>query len=145
MAVTAAGEAIPNPTHLDRARQGCADSSATRAAGRARTGARASGPRAGGGAARTVVARLHARVANACRDGLHQITSRLVAAYDTLVVEDLNVVGMVTNPRLARHVSDVGMGELRRQLEYKASWHQRRLAVANRWFPPRRCIPRAAW
>lgn len=33
---------------------------------------------------------------------------------------------------LARHVSEVGMGELRRQLDYKSSWSQRRLVVTNR-------------
>ncbi|SQE00136.1 hypothetical protein FMEAI12_6160001 [Parafrankia sp. Ea1.12] len=50
-----------------------------------------------------------------------------------IVVEDLHVAGMVRNRRLARAVSDVGMGEIRRQLDYKTRWYGSRLHVADRW------------
>ena len=49
--------------------------------------------------------------------------------------EDLNVAGMTKNRRLARHVAGVGMGELRRQVEYKTGWSGVRLHIANRWYP----------
>lgn len=51
------------------------------------------------------------------------------------MVEDLNVSGMLKNHRLARHVAGVGMGELRRQIEYKASWAGGHVHVADRWYP----------
>jgi len=51
------------------------------------------------------------------------------------VVEDLNVAGMIKNRRLARHVAGVGMAELRRQIEYKASWTGVRVHAADRWYP----------
>ncbi len=80
------------------------------------------------------LARAHARVANLRRDGLHKLTTGLAGTYGTVVVEDLNVAGMVRNRRLAKAISDAGFGEIRRQLSYKTQWHGGRLAVAHRWF-----------
>jgi putative transposase len=51
------------------------------------------------------------------------------------VIEDLNVAGMVRNRRLAKSVSDAAMGELSRQLLYKARWHGVEVRVADRFFP----------
>ncbi|WP_088962708.1 RNA-guided endonuclease TnpB family protein [Micromonospora purpureochromogenes] len=53
----------------------------------------------------------------------------------TVVVEDLNVAGMLRNRRLARHIADAGFAELRRQLGYKTQWSGGRLLVADRWYP----------
>jgi putative transposase len=47
---------------------------------------------------------------------LHKLTTRLATEHGIVVVEQLNVAGMVRNRRLARVVSDTGMAELRRQL-----------------------------
>ncbi|OKI18326.1 hypothetical protein A6A25_12300 [Saccharothrix sp. CB00851] len=79
--------------------------------------------------------RLHRAVANARRDGLHKLTTHLTATHGTIVIEDLNVAGMLGNRRLARHVAGVGMGEFRRQLHYKTTWRGGRLHVADRWYP----------
>ncbi|HVK26126.1 MAG TPA: RNA-guided endonuclease TnpB family protein [Actinokineospora sp.] len=81
------------------------------------------------------IARVHASVANARRDGLHRLSTRLVRAHGTIVIEDLNVAGMLRNRRLARHIVGVGMGELRRQITYKAEWVGGHVQVADRWFP----------
>jgi putative transposase len=81
------------------------------------------------------IARLHTAVANARRDGLHQLSARLVREHGTIVVEDLNVAGMLRNRRLARHIAGVGMGELRRQIEYKTTWAGSTVHLANRWYP----------
>ncbi|WP_406046265.1 IS607 family element RNA-guided endonuclease TnpB [Micromonospora sp. NBC_00898] len=85
--------------------------------------------------ARRQVARAHARVANLRRDGLHKLTTRLAREYGTIVVEDLNVAGMLRNRRLARRIADAGFGELRRQLAYKTTWNGGHLVVADRWYP----------
>jgi IS605 OrfB family transposase len=53
--------------------------------------------------------------------------------YGTVVIEDLNVAGMVKNRRLARAISDAGFGEIRRQIEYKTAWRGGRVIVADRW------------
>jgi putative transposase len=92
----------------------------------------------GSGGRRTATRRLgkmHARVRQLRSALVHRITSTLAAGYATVVVEDLNVAGMVRNHSLARHVFDAAFGELRRQLEYKTAWYGTRLVIADRWFP----------
>lgn len=92
------------------------------------------------------MARLHTQVANARRDGLHQLSTRLTGECDTVVIEELNVAGMTRSAEapgskvrqkagLNRRVLDTAAGELRRQLAYKTTWHGRGLVVADRWYP----------
>lgn len=81
------------------------------------------------------LARLHYRVSNIRKDFLNKLTTRLVRENQAVVIEDLNVRGMVKNHRLARSVSDMGFFEFRRQLEYKAPMYGTRLVVVDRWFP----------
>lgn len=81
------------------------------------------------------LARIHARVANVRSDALHKATTGLARQYETVVVEDLNVAGMVQNRRLARAVSDQGFGQARRMLGYKSGWNGGRVVTAGRWFP----------
>ena len=64
-----------------------------------------------------------------------ELTTRLAREYGTIVVEDLNVAGMVKNHCLARPVADASFGEIRRQLEYKTVWSGGRTVVVDRWFP----------
>src|SRR4029453_12834266 len=85
--------------------------------------------------ARRKVARQHARVRDARRDFLHKTTTRLVAEFDTVVVEDLNVAGMVRNRRLARSIARTGWAQFRALLAYKAARAGGRLVVLGRWYP----------
>lgn len=84
---------------------------------------------------RVKVAKIHAHIAAMRADFLHKTTTAIIKSADVIVLEDLNVKGMVKNHCLARAISDVGMGELRRQIEYKADWNGRTVVVADRWFP----------
>jgi putative transposase len=79
--------------------------------------------------------RHHDHVANVRRHFLHQVSNELVKTHDRLVIEDLNVSGMLTNHRLARAISDAGWAEFARQLRYKQGWRGGQLAVADRWYP----------
>ena len=65
---------------------------------------------------------------------LHQVSSWLVRNCTTVVLEDLNVAGMMRNHHLAKSISDAGMGELRRQVTYKAEWYGVNLVIASRFF-----------
>jgi putative transposase len=69
------------------------------------------------------LARLHDRIANIRKDALHQATTRIIRRFSTVVVEDLNVRGLLANHHLARAIQDVGLFEFRRQLTYKAAWY----------------------
>jgi putative transposase len=81
------------------------------------------------------VARVHARIADRRRDHLHKVTTRLVRENQTVVIEDLNVRGMIGNDSLARAISDASWAELRSMLEYKCRWYGRQLVVIDRWYP----------
>jgi putative transposase len=80
-------------------------------------------------------ARLHYRISCQRRNVLHQLSSSLARTKSVIVLEDLHVRGMQRNRRLALSVSDAGMGELRRQLEYKSEWDGSTLVIADRYFP----------
>lgn len=79
--------------------------------------------------------RHHARVAAIRRDHLHKLTTTLAKTHGRIVVEDLNVKGMLGNRQLSRALGDAGFGEFRRQLAYKCQWYGSELVVADRWFP----------
>ena len=85
--------------------------------------------------ARVRVARIHARIADIRQNHLHQLSTRLIRENQTIVVEDLNIRGMVKNHSLARAISDASWSELMRQLSYKAEWHGRKLVKVDRFFP----------
>jgi putative transposase len=79
------------------------------------------------------VQRIHGQVHFARQDALHQLTHQLVTELAHLTVEDLNVAGMMRT-KLARHLSDAALGELGRQLGYKAGWYGLELTKADRWY-----------
>ncbi|MER8236092.1 IS607 family element RNA-guided endonuclease TnpB [Streptomyces sp. NPDC094049] len=79
--------------------------------------------------------KVHHRVANLRADALHKLTTQITAEYGAVVVEDLNVAGMLKNRRLARKIADAGFGEIRRQIAYKTRRNGCRTVVANRWYP----------
>src|SRR5215467_3602413 len=81
------------------------------------------------------LARLHARIAAIRTDSLHKLTTRLTQTYREIVIEDLHVVGMVQNRKLARAISDMGLGRFRQMLTYKAEASGAQVIVADRWFP----------
>jgi transposase len=57
-----------------------------------------------------------------------------------VILEDLNVDGMKRNHKLALAISDVGLGEFKRQMRYKTMWQGEVLFLADRWFPStKRC------
>jgi len=79
--------------------------------------------------------RVHARIAHLRRNLLHELSSTIVKGHVAVVIEDLNAAGMLANRRLARVVSDASLGELRRQIEYKAAWYGTEVTIADRWLP----------
>ena len=80
------------------------------------------------------LARLHERVANIRRDVTHKLTARLVREFRWIGIEDLNVQGMAANRCLAKSVMDAAMGEVGRQLDYKAPLAGSTVVRADRWY-----------
>ena len=81
------------------------------------------------------IARLHRKIANIRKDTIHKLTSLLAKNHGTIVIEDLNISGMMKNHKLAGAISDMGFYEVRRQLEYKCKLYGSKLVVVDRWFP----------
>lgn len=91
------------------------------------------------------LARVHARVANRRADALHKATTELASRYQTVVIEDLNITGMLANRRLARAVADQGFYTARRMLGYKTTWNGGQLIIADRWYPSSKMCSRCGW
>ena len=86
---------------------------------------------------------LHERIANQRKAVLHEASDLITRKADVVVIEDLNVKGMVANRSLARAISDAGFGALRAMIEYKAKLRGVTVMVADRWFPAARRARRA--
>ena len=83
------------------------------------------------------IGRLHAQVADARRDHQHQLTVKAVAKAEVIGIEDLAVkaMGRSLHRGFRRSVADAGLGEIRRQLTYKAAWQGRVVSVVDRYYP----------
>ncbi|MBF6082399.1 IS200/IS605 family element transposase accessory protein TnpB [Nocardia cyriacigeorgica] len=79
--------------------------------------------------------RHYRRVRDIRRHFLHRVSNELVKTHDRIVIEDLNVAGMLRNRRLARAISDAAWGEFARMLTYKQAWRSGEIVVADRWYP----------
>lgn len=86
------------------------------------------------------LSRVHARIANLRENALHQETTRIVRTYASIVIEDLNVRGMIRaggrhKQGLNRAFQDASLGKVARLLIYKTEWAGGTLTRANRFFP----------
>jgi putative transposase len=85
--------------------------------------------------ARKTVAKVYERVSNSRQDFLHKLSRKLVNENQVVVVENLNVKGMVRNHNLAKAISDVGWGTFTNFLAYKLEKKGGKLVEIDRWFP----------
>ena len=84
---------------------------------------------------RMKLAKLENRIANIRKDNRHKTTTMLAKTKSIIGVESLNIDGMKQNPKLAKSISDAGMGEFLRQLKYKSVWYGCKIVEADRFFP----------
>jgi len=52
---------------------------------------------------------------------------------------------MLKNEKLSRALSDIGFGNIRRQLEYKAVRYDTKLMIADRWYPSSKLCSQCHW
>jgi putative transposase len=81
------------------------------------------------------VASQHYRISCVRQDAIHKASDTITKRCSVVVIEDLNVAGMLKNRKLARSVADSSMAELHRQIIYKAGWCGVAVKTASRWFP----------
>jgi putative transposase len=98
------------------------------------------------------LARMHAKIAHIRADALHKATTGLAAKNKppeqrpaVIVIEDLNVSGMLKNRKLSRAIADVSLYEFRRQIEYKAYDGGCSVKVISRWEPSSKTCSGCGW
>ena len=80
--------------------------------------------------------KLNHRLTNIRQNHVHQITSEIIKRKPSFIVlEDLNVSGMMKNKHLSKAVQQQEFYEFRRQIEYKAKWNNIPVVIADRFFP----------
>ena len=73
------------------------------------------------------------KVANQRKDHLHKLSSKLVSENQTICIEDLNIVGMMKNHKLAKSISDASWGMFIVMLKYKCEWYGVNLLNVDRF------------
>jgi putative transposase len=133
---TADGELVldvDNPRHFVRAQKKLAHAQ--------RIAARRQGPKKGVAPSKRWkkangrVQNVQAGVRNARKNLINEATTMLAKDYDVIVIEKLNIKGMVKNPSLAKHIHDASWGEFGRQLEYKTKWYGSTLVRVDTFYP----------
>lgn len=81
------------------------------------------------------IAKLHLHITNMRRDFLHKISRKLVDENQVIVLEDLNVKGMIRNKKLAKSIQDVGWGYFKQYISYKSEWANKIVVFVDRFFP----------
>ena len=84
---------------------------------------------------RIKVAKVHEFITNSRNYFLHNVSTALVNTYDLMVLEDLNVSGMLKNRKLAKSISDAAWSTFVTMLDYKCNWYGKVLVKINRFFP----------
>ena len=80
--------------------------------------------------------KLNHRLAHIRQNYLHQTTTEIVKSKPSyIVLEDLNVSGMMKNRHLSKAIQQQGFYEFRRQIEYKSVWNNIPVIIADRIFP----------
>ncbi|MDM1018554.1 RNA-guided endonuclease InsQ/TnpB family protein, partial [Clostridium perfringens] len=82
------------------------------------------------------IQQIHRRLANIRNNYLHKTTISIVKTKPyRVVIEDLNVKGMMKNKHLSDSIRKQGFYEFKRQLEYKCKFRGIKLVVADRFYP----------
>lgn len=84
---------------------------------------------------RRKVSKIHNRVSNIRKDWLHKVTRYLTINYEVIALEDLHIKGMIRNHKLARAISDIGLGYFRVFMEYKSKELSKELRFIGRFVP----------
>jgi len=94
--------------------------------------------------ARLRLARQHAYISNARNDFLHKLSKAIIDENQVVVVEDINVKGLLKT-RLAKSIADSGWSKFLTYLKYKAEWYGRTFIQVDRFFPSSKLCHRCGY
>lgn len=81
------------------------------------------------------IAKLFERITNKKDAYIHYVTNELLAKFDTIFMEDLNVQGMLRNHHLAKAIQEVGFYKFRDTLVNKTTVNNKQVVFVDRYFP----------
>ena len=81
------------------------------------------------------ISQLQGQIAGSRKYFLHKLTTYLAKTFHLLKIEGLKTKGMMANHKLAGGISDLGIYELKRQLDYKCKMYGANLMLVDQWFP----------
>jgi len=82
------------------------------------------------------VKKLYLKLANIRQNYTHHVTTEIINLNPKkIVLEDLNVTGMMKNRHLSEAIQEQLLHEFRRQIEYKAEWAGIEIVFADRFYP----------
>ena len=84
---------------------------------------------------RIKIAKLNEKIKHQREWYIHHIVNKLLNENQVIVMEDLNVSGMMQNHKLAKSIQDVSFCELKQILQYKAFWNDKQVVFIDRFYP----------
>ena len=84
---------------------------------------------------RIKLSKLHYKIKSIRNDFLHKLSTKICSENQTIVLEDLKVINMLKNHKLAKSISDVSWAEFRRQIQYKSEIYDNKIIIANTYYP----------
>ena len=82
------------------------------------------------------IKKIYRKLSNIRNNHIHQTTNNIIKYYPyRIVMEDLNIKGMMKNRHLSRAIAEQCFYEFIRQMEYKCKFNGIEFIVADRWFP----------
>jgi len=85
--------------------------------------------------AKVKLAKFYEKLNNQKENYLHKVTNQLLNENQVIIIEDLNVRGMMKNHHLARSLQELSLHRFKEMLLYKSEWYGRDIVQVDRYFP----------
>ena len=84
---------------------------------------------------RIKIAKLHKKIQNQRNDYLHKLSKKIIDENQVITLEDLKVIDMEQNNKLARNITDASWSRFVTMLTYKADWYGRTVVKVPSNYP----------
>jgi len=84
---------------------------------------------------RLKLAKLQEKLRNQIEDFLHKLSKTIISDNQAVVVEDLNVKGLLSNRKVSKHIHHSSWGKFFSFLQYKAQFYGRKIIEVDRYYP----------